>query len=86
MRFIVVSVSLEEVPVQEFRFASVGVVSQVLHTHLWGSVTRTNGRRLGACQKAISEIRLYLMEENCHLIFKVLTRKPWECRSHVTRP
>jgi len=51
----VVIVLLEEVPVREFRVASVGVVPQVLHTHLRGSLTkRTNGHRLGTSQKAIS--------------------------------
>ena len=64
VRFIVVIVSLEEVPVREFRVASVGVVPQMLHTHLSGCVTRTRGRRLGASQKAISEIREYLIEKN----------------------
>jgi len=55
VRFMVVIVLLEEVPVREFRVASVGVVPQVLHTHLRGSLTkRTNGHRLGTSQKAIS--------------------------------
>ena len=64
MRFIVVIVSVEEVPVRVFRVASVGVVPQMIHTHLSGCVTRTRGRRLGASQKAISEIREYLIEKN----------------------
>jgi hypothetical protein len=72
VRFVVVSVALEQVPVRLFRAASVGVVPQVLHTHLRGLVTRrTNGHRLGASQKALSEIREYLIEKNCHLVFKV---------------
>jgi hypothetical protein len=86
VRFMVVSVSLEKVPVREFLVASVGVVPQVLHTNLRGSVTRrANVGRLRASHKALSEIREYLIE-NCHLIFEVLMRKPWECHSYVTRP
>ena len=86
VRFMVVSVSLEDVPFREFRVASVGVFPQVLHIHLRGSVTRrTNGRRLGAPQNSLSEIREYLTEKNCHLIFKVLVRKSWERHSYVTR-
>ena len=62
---------MEEVPFREFRVASVGVVPQVLHTYLRGPVTRrTNGHRLGASQKALSEIREYLIQKKCHLILK----------------
>jgi hypothetical protein len=76
VRFMFVSVSLKEVPVREFPVASVDVLPQVIHTHLRSSVTRrTNGSGLGASQKALSEIREYLIEKNCHLIFEVLMRK-----------
>jgi hypothetical protein len=57
VRFTVNRVALGQIIFRIFRVFCVSIIPQMLHTQLRVALTRrTNGRRLGTYQKALSEI------------------------------
>jgi hypothetical protein len=71
VRFMLNRAVLGQYFVLVFRVPSVGIIPQMLHTHLRVALTRrTNGRRVETYESALSEIGENLIEKYCNLFLK----------------